>query len=124
MTLEQQYDILMCMNVVRLLARRCPNTVKVSNSIVIWNFSKRHIVSSAFISDDKEIVENVALKDMWWVCTRNSWAICALLPTDEGAKMLVKKGITKVMYMDAFGSLKGMQQLLLSGIEVTRVTAR
>ena len=129
-------DMRLCVDVCKMLSRRSRATrAKVGS--VLWHPGKRSIISLGYNGtpegadnlmevDGKTLdtvihaEENVLRKVFWWTSRR-----CILFvthaPCVKCAKMIVKKGVRKVYYLDNYGSHQGVEHLRSHGVSVIRL---
>ena len=129
-------DMRLCVDVCKMLSRRSRATrAKVGS--VLWHPKKRSIISLGYNGTPEgednlmevngktlETVihaeQNVLRKVFWWTSRR-----CILFvthsPCVKCAKMIVKKGVRKVYYLDNYGSHQGVEHLRHHGVSVIRL---
>lgn len=129
-------DMQLCVDVCKMLARRSRATrAKVGS--VLWHPGKRTIVSVGYNGtpegednlmerDGKTLEtvihaeENVLRKVSWWT-SRHGILFVTHAPCLNCAKMIVKKGVKRVYYLDNYGAHTGVEHLRALGVQVIRL---
>lgn len=129
-------DVLFCMDVVRMLAKRSRAT-RAKVGCVIWHVKKRTIIGLGYNGtpeNEENIMEidgktlptvihaevNALRKVSWWNC-RNSVLFVTHTPCESCAKKIVTSGIRKVYYLDNYGTPAGLLVLKHHDIDVKRL---
>lgn len=117
LSIEQQYDLLGCMSMIRLLSKRCPKDC-IPNSCILWHPEQRRIVSSGYNTSERSC-EQHALEHVSWVTARKCWLVLAYFPMS--GKIIRQKGVKNIYYMEPIGSSGISSDLTNSGVLVHRI---
>lgn len=117
LSIEQQYDLLGCMSMIRLLSKRCPSQI-IPNSCIVWHPEQRRMVSSGYNTSERSC-EQHALEHVSWLVARKCWLLINYFPMS--GKIIRQKGIKNVYYMEPIGGGGVSSDLTSSGVLVHRI---
>lgn len=131
-----QDDMKLCVDVCKLLARRSKATRAKVGSL-LWDPRTRNIISLGYngtpegtdntMEQNGKTLPHVihaevnVLRKVWWWNSRRCYLFVTHSPCINCAKMIVKKGIKRVYYLDNYGNAEGLQHLRASGVTATRL---
>lgn len=120
LSIEQQYDLLGCMSMIRLLSKRCPKD-SIPNSCILWHPEQRRIVSSGYNTSEMSC-EQHALEHVSWIVARKCWLVLNYFPMS--GKIIRQKGIKHIYYMEPIGGGGVSADLAAAGVLVHRIVNR